>query len=171
MWLVPPRPRGVDGQNIEPIRPQFSLEVLTAGQLAEIRAATLHVLEHVGVHFPSERALGTFARHGATVDWNRQVVRLAPELVTEAMRQAPRSYTLSGRATGTDLVLDGTASFFGTDGCGTRTVDFETGEERRSCKEDVARMARVADYLSSVSFFLADGERPGSWIHGAAARA
>jgi trimethylamine--corrinoid protein Co-methyltransferase len=129
------------------------LEVLSAGELSEIRAATLHVLEHVGVHFPSERALGVFARHGATVDWNRQVVRLAPGLVTEAMGQAPRSYQLSGRVSGTDLMLDGAASYFGTDGCGTRTVDFETGEERRSCKEDVARMARVADHLTSVSFY------------------
>jgi trimethylamine--corrinoid protein Co-methyltransferase len=33
------------------------------------------------------------------------------------------------------------------------TVDFETGVQRPSCKDDVARMARVADYLSSVSFY------------------
>jgi trimethylamine--corrinoid protein Co-methyltransferase len=54
---------------------------------------------------------------------------------------------------GTDLLLDGTASYFGTDGCGTLTVDFETGQQRRSRKDDVARMARVADYLSSVSYY------------------
>jgi trimethylamine--corrinoid protein Co-methyltransferase len=138
---------------IEPIQPKFLLEVLSAQQLLELKSATLHVLEHVGVHFPSERALRVFAEHGAQVDREREIVRLSPELVIEALRHAPRSYTLSGRAGGTDLLLDGTASYFGTDGCGTRTVDFETGEERRSCKEDVARMARVADYLSSVSFY------------------
>jgi trimethylamine--corrinoid protein Co-methyltransferase len=138
---------------ISPIRSKFKLEVLTAGQLAEIRSTTLHVMEQVGVHFPSERALGVFAEYGANVDWERAVVRLSPELVIEAMSQAPRSYTLSGRAVGTELTLDGRASYFGTDGCGTRTVDLRTGEERRSCKEDVVTMARVADYLSSVSFY------------------
>jgi trimethylamine--corrinoid protein Co-methyltransferase len=110
-------------------------------------------LEHVGVHFPSQRALRVFAEHGAQVDADRQVVRLSPDLVIEAMRCAPRTYTLSGRCEGTDLLLDGSATYFGTDGCGTRTLDFETGQERRSCKQDVARMARVADYLSSVAFY------------------
>jgi trimethylamine--corrinoid protein Co-methyltransferase len=137
----------------EPIRSSFRLEVLTAGQLEQIRAATLHVLERVGVHFPSQRALQVFAEHGAKVDREGQVVRMAPELVTGALSHAPRSYVLSGRAAGTDLILDGTASYFGTDGCGTLTLDFETGEQRRSCKDDVARMARVSDYLSSVSFY------------------
>ena len=123
------------------------------GQLAEIKSATFQILETAGVHFPSERALQVFAEHGAQVDLESQIVRLSPELVAEAMSHAPRSYVLSGRAEGTDLLLDGTRSYFSTDGCGTLTVDFETGEQRRSCKDDVARMARVADYLSSIAFF------------------
>lgn len=138
---------------IRPIHPRFRLEVLSADQLEDVRSATLHVLEHVGVRFPSERALRVFAEHGAQVDWESEIVRLSPDMVTEAMRHAPRSYVLSGRAEGTDLFLDGTKSYFGTDGCGTLTVDFDTGKQRYSCKEDVAKMARVCDYLSSIAFF------------------
>jgi trimethylamine--corrinoid protein Co-methyltransferase len=110
-------------------------------------------MAEVGVRFPSERALCVFEDHGAQVDWDRQVVRLPPDVVVEAMGHAPRSYLLSGRAAGTDLVLDGKRSYFGTDGCGTLTVDFETGEQRYSCKEDVAKMARVSDHLSSIAFY------------------
>jgi trimethylamine--corrinoid protein Co-methyltransferase len=139
--------------NIKPIHPRFHLEVLSAAELETIRSATLHILRHVGVHFPSERALRVFAEHGAQVDVDSQIVRLPPDLVTGALSRAPRSFVLSGRAEGTDLVLDGSSCYFGTDGCGTETVDFETGERRRSCKADVARMARVADYLSSVAFY------------------
>ena len=139
--------------NIKPIQPRFYLEVLDAEQLEAIKSATLHVLEQVGVRFPSERALRVLAEHGAQVDRESQIVRLSPELVIEAMSHAPRAYTLSGRAEGTDLLIDGAACHFGTDGCGTLTIDFETGEQRHSCKEDVAKMARVADYLSSVSFY------------------
>jgi trimethylamine--corrinoid protein Co-methyltransferase len=40
-----------------------------------------------------------------------------------------------------------------TDGCGVKTIDFETRQLRPSVKEDVAKMARVADYLSSISFY------------------
>jgi len=138
---------------IKPIEPTFKLKVLSAGQLAKIRTATLHILEHVGVRFPSNRALGVFAEHGARVDTDTQIAYLPPELVLEAMGRAPRIYTLSGRAEGTDLVLDGTASYFCTDGCGTLTIDFETGKQRASRKDDVAQMARVSDYLSSIAFY------------------
>lgn len=139
--------------DIKPIRPRFHLEVLSADELGAIQSATLHILEHVGVAFPSERALRIFAEHGAQVETDSQVVRLPPDLVLEAMSHAPRSYLLSGRHKGTDLLLDGTESYFGTDGCGTDTVDSETGERRPSTKEDVARMARVADALSSIAFY------------------
>jgi trimethylamine--corrinoid protein Co-methyltransferase len=139
--------------NLMPIRPRLRLEVLTAEELAAVKSATLDILEHVGVRFPSERALRVFADHGARVDVDSQVVKLSPDLVMGAMSRAPRTYTLAGRAEGTDLHLDGTRSYFGTDGCGVETVDFETGEQRPSCKEDVARMARVADYLASIAFY------------------
>jgi trimethylamine--corrinoid protein Co-methyltransferase len=82
-----------------------------------------------------------------------QVVRLSSDLVLEALSHAPRSYVLAGRAEDLDLVLDGTCSYIGTDGCGTETIDFETGDRRPSCKKDVARMAQVVDYLSSVAFY------------------
>ncbi|MGB3714242.1 MAG: trimethylamine methyltransferase family protein [Candidatus Promineifilaceae bacterium] len=139
--------------NIQPIRHRVRIEVLSLEQLAEIKVATLHILKTVGVHFPSERALSVFVEHGAQVDLESQIVRLSPDLVMEAMSHAPRVYTLSGRAARTDLSLDGTSSYFSTDGCGTETIDFETGERRSSRKVDVAMMAHVSDYLSSISFF------------------
>ncbi len=140
-------------QDIAPIRSKVRLQVLDSQQLGEIRSATLHVLEQVGVRFPSEKALKVFAEHGAQVDVENQLVRIPSSLVLGAMKTAPRAYLLAGRAQGTDLLLDGTSSYFGTDGCGTMTVDFETREERPSTKEDVAKMARVVDYLPSVSFY------------------
>ena len=139
--------------NIQPIKSKLRVNVLDADQIVEIRAATLDILKTVGVNFPSERALQVFADHGAQVDPKSQTVRMAPELVLEAMSHAPRSYTLSGRAEGTNLILDGTASYFSTDGSGTETIDFETGKYRQSSKADVAMLAHVADYLSSISFY------------------
>lgn len=139
--------------NIKPIQPKLRIDVLSADQVAEIRAATLHVLETVGVHFPSEKALRVFGDHGAQVDPKSQIVRLPPDLVLDAMSQAPRVFTLSGRVEGTDLNLNGKSSYFSTDGCGTETIDIETGEYRSSRKDDVAMMAHLADYLSSISFY------------------
>jgi trimethylamine--corrinoid protein Co-methyltransferase len=139
--------------NIHPIRTKLKVDVLTGGQVADIREATLHVLNNVGVHVPSERALQVFSEHGAQVNSASQIVCLPPELVLEAMSCAPRVFNLSGRAAGTNLTLDGSASHFATDGSGTETIDFKTGEYRPSTKSDVAMMAKVADYLSSISFY------------------
>jgi trimethylamine--corrinoid protein Co-methyltransferase len=140
-------------KSIEAIRPTFHIEVLSAEQLEAIRSATSRILERDGVRVPSNAALRVFAEHGALVDMQRRIVRLPPSLVAEALSHAPRSFMLAGRAEGTDLRLDGVCSYFSTDGCGVETFDFETGERRRSRKEDVARMARVADYLPSIAFY------------------
>ena len=51
--------------NIKPIQHKVQAEVLSVEQLAEIKAATLHVLKTAGIHFPSERALRIFVEHGA----------------------------------------------------------------------------------------------------------
>jgi len=139
--------------NIEPIKTKLEFNVLTSGQVKEIRSATLTILENVGVHFPSERALKVFSEHGAEVNQDTQIVRFPADLVLEAMSHAPRVYTLSGRAAGTDLLLDGSVSYFSTDGSGTETIDITTGVQRQSTKADVAMMAKVSDYLSSISFY------------------
>jgi trimethylamine--corrinoid protein Co-methyltransferase len=138
---------------IEPIKNNLDLQVLSDDQMKEIRFATLRILEETGIHFPSEKALRIFSDHGAVIDPETQIVRIPEDLVLEAMSQAPRVYTLSGRIEGTDLLLDGSSSYFSTDGSGTETIDFETGLQRGSTKADVAMMARVSDYLSSISFY------------------
>jgi trimethylamine--corrinoid protein Co-methyltransferase len=139
--------------NIQPIKSKLQLDVLTGDQVAEIRTATLHILKTIGVHFPSERALQVFSENGAQVDTENQIVRLPPEMVLEVMGNARRVFTISGRVEGTNLILDGSASHFSTDGSGTETIDFKTGEYRPSTKADVAMMAHVADYLPSISFY------------------
>jgi trimethylamine--corrinoid protein Co-methyltransferase len=126
---------------------------LTEGQLAQLHEATLQILEQVGVHCPSARAREIYRDHGARIDPQREIVRLAPSLVMEAMSHAPRYYTLAAREPAYDAVLDGTAMYLATDGCGVETIDFESRQRRPSCKDDVARMARVADALSSVGFY------------------
>jgi trimethylamine--corrinoid protein Co-methyltransferase len=126
---------------------------LSDEQLERLQGATLEILDEVGVHCPSERALSIYAEHGAEVDSGRCIVRLPHDVVLNAMSQAPRFYTLGARLPKFDLTLDGTVTYCGTDGCGVETIDFVTRERRPSLKDDVAKMARVADYLSSISFY------------------
>jgi len=138
---------------LQPIVPSYHLRILSDEQLDQFKSATLEILEDVGIHCPSEKALNIYAEHGAQVDFESQIVKLPPEVVLEAMPHAPRFYTMGARSPAHDLKLDGTAMYCATDGTGTKTVDFETRKLRPSVKEDVAKTARIADYLSSMAFY------------------
>jgi trimethylamine--corrinoid protein Co-methyltransferase len=133
--------------------PASGQALLHATQLETLRHGTLQLLDEVGVHFPSRRALEILADHGAQVDHDTQIVRFPPELVEKAMATAPRSFVLGGREERFDLLLDGSCSYVSSDGTGVHVVDPETRQMRPSCKADVAVMARVCDALPFVSFF------------------
>jgi len=138
---------------LQPIIPSYRLRILNDEQLAQFKAASLEILEQVGFHCPSQKALAIYAEHGADVDFKEQIVKLQPDLVIRALSQAPRYYTMGARSEDFDLKLDGTAMYCATDGSGTESIDYVTGRRRSSVKDDVAMMARITDYLSSMAFY------------------
>ncbi len=138
---------------LQPIVPAYHARILSDVQLEQLQSATLEILEQVGIHCPSEKALRIYADHGGVVDGSSQVVKLPAEVVLDAMSHAPRYYNMGARNPSFDLRLDGSAMYCATDGCGVETIDFVSRERRRSIKADVASMARICDALSAISFF------------------
>ena len=128
------------------------VEALDAEAIARIHDATLHVIETVGVRFPSERALATWEAAGATVDRAAEVVRVPRAMIEAALKTAPPEYPLAARDPALDLSLDGRHVYAATDGCGIEVADLQTGERRPSGIADVAEIARLADALDEVSF-------------------
>jgi len=137
---------------LEPLKSPYKLQFLTHEQLEQLQLVTLEILETTGVRFPSEKALTILYDHGAQVDHKRQLVKFPRELVQKAMATVPRYFTLGARDPRYDLHLEDGCTYFTTDGCGVETIDFETRQRRPSCKDDVARMARISDYLPSIGF-------------------
>lgn len=142
----------VDHPPLEPLRPDFTLRCLEECQLDQLQEATFHILEHVGVRFPSAAALDVFQEHGAEVDRRSEIVKLSPDLVSEALSTVPRYPVLGARVSDFDLRLEKQVTYFTTDGCGYETIDRKTGKRRPSSKMDVGLMALVSDYLSSIGF-------------------
>jgi len=66
---------------LQPIAPTYHLRILSDEQLDQFKSATLEILEDVGIHCPSEKALNIYAEHGAQVDFESQIVKLPPEVV------------------------------------------------------------------------------------------
>ena len=132
--------------------PAFKLDILSPEDIQRIHTATLDILENTGVRFPSPRALDIWEDHGATVDRDTAIVKAPGTLIEEALKRAPPTYDLAARNPDQDLPLDGNHVFVGTDGCGVEVIDIQSGERRRSCWQDVADIARVADYLDEIAF-------------------
>jgi len=133
--------------------PNLRMEVLSQEDVRRIHRASLEVIETVGVCFPSVRALGILEEAGAAVDRESQIARIPGRIIEEALAKAPPSYVLCARDPALDLPLDGEHSYLSTDGCGVEVIDLDTGERRRSTKQDVAESALVADYLPQIAFY------------------
>jgi trimethylamine---corrinoid protein Co-methyltransferase len=138
---------------LQPITPAYHLRILDDAQLRQLKSATLEILAEIGVHCPSEQVLRIYTEHGAQVDHASQIVKIPADIVLESLSHAPRFYTMGARSPVHDLNLDSRSTYLATDGCGVETIDFVTRERRPSCKSDVAAMARVADALTSISFY------------------
>jgi len=138
---------------LAPIVTNYTVQFLSDEKLVQLQEATLHVLEKIGVRFPSEKALKIFEAHGATVDRETSLVKIPRDLVLKAMATVPRYFRLGARQPDLGFSLQEGHTYFTVDGCGVETIDLETGLPRASTKADVGRMARIVDYLSSTAFY------------------
>jgi trimethylamine--corrinoid protein Co-methyltransferase len=132
--------------------PRLSLNILSPDEVRQIHTATLDVIETVGVRFPSVKALDILEAHGASVDRQSMVAKIPGEVVEHYLSMAPPTYTLSALDQDLDLPMDGNHSFLGTDGCGVEIIDAFNGERRRTTKQDLSDVSRVADYLEGIAF-------------------
>jgi trimethylamine--corrinoid protein Co-methyltransferase len=132
--------------------PKIRLDILSVEDLQQIHAATLDVIETVGVRFPSPKALEILSSHGAQIDPLKRIARIPAHVIESALAKAPPAYTLAALNPALDLTLDGNHSYLATDGCGVEILDPFSGELRRSTKQDVEDIARVADYMEEISF-------------------
>ena len=135
--------------------PGLSLNVLDSRDVQRIHTATLDVIESTGVRFPSKKAQDIWKAHGADVDPDTMIVKVPGKLIEDALKHAPKAYTLGARDPAQDLPLDGNHVFAGTDGCGVEIIDMLSGKCRRTRLRDVAEIARVADGIEEIAFHFA----------------
>jgi len=132
--------------------PKLSLNMFSSEDIRKLHAATLEVIETVGIRFPSQRAQEIWASYGAQVDAKTGIVKAPAHLIESAMKKAPPAYSLGARDEKQDLPLDGKHVWVATDGCGVEIIDLYSGERRRSRLQDVEEIARVADASPEVGF-------------------
>jgi len=136
------------------IKPQMRIKAFAEQEIEKIHEATGVVLHKTGVRFPCQKALDIFAQAGADVDFKTEIVKIQPDLLLQTLAKAPAEFVMGSRGSqALDVNLDGTKIYGGTSGTGTVTVDLDTRKRRPSVKKDIAMMARISDYLPSISFY------------------
>ena len=128
--------------------------VLSDDQVEAIHLAALEILERTGSRVESSEAIDLLASAGAIVDGGR--VRLSAGLVTRALNSAPSRVHLVGRD-GRVLTLGGSNTYFGTGSDCPQSLDADTDRRRPYTTQDVADVARVADALPNIDFFMSLG--------------
>ncbi|MGQ9666820.1 MAG: trimethylamine methyltransferase family protein [Anaerolineae bacterium] len=135
-------------------------EAVEGGQFAPLSPAniwTIHhesldILSQVGVNVPLASARQRFRSAGALVDEKR--VRIPTSMVEDALSSVPHSVLLASRDGQSDLLLEGRRVHFGTGG--SPSLVLPPGEDgvRPALLRDVAQLARLAQRLEQVDFFV-----------------
>ncbi|RME48681.1 MAG: trimethylamine methyltransferase [Caldilineae bacterium] len=126
--------------------------MLSDDQLQELFDGVLHVLEYTGLDVQHEEARAILQEAGAWVDGER--VRIPAWLVKQALRTAPRSFTLFARDGNPrhNIRIGPGRAHFGPGPTPPNFIDVETLDRRPFRRADAAIVAKVCDALPNIDF-------------------
>lgn len=124
------------------INPFAPLEIGTAEQVEQIHAATLDILENIGLDFFDAEALSIWEKAGAKVDHQAQHVWIDRGLVMELVSLTPAEFTLKARNPARDMRLGGNHINFLPGGGHAFVNDLDRGK-RPGTREDYANISKL----------------------------
>jgi trimethylamine--corrinoid protein Co-methyltransferase len=134
-------------------RIQKPADTMSENDKRMVHEAALEVMEKTGVRVHSKNARAVLKKAGAIVDDRSPDVKFPKDVVKSLISKAPQKIVLAGRTKEFDLPLDGTHSYYTTDGCGVSVWDSAKKIRRRPVLEDIRKTAVISDYLPYVSIY------------------
>lgn len=138
-------------KEVQTFRPR--LKVLNKEQVDAIHAAALEILATLGVKMEHPGALAMLKSAGCEV-FNNDWVKIPAKLVEDAIKSAPKKFTLYDQNGNPAMPLENGNSFYGTGSDTNSTIDVKTGERRNCILSDVANFAKLVDGLANISFVM-----------------
>jgi trimethylamine--corrinoid protein Co-methyltransferase len=124
---------------------QTQFEVLSKAEIETIHAASMEVLQSVGIKVDYAVARDLFRQAGARVDDETQAVRIPEALVRRALESAPKQFKLYGSDGELELPIGGEAVQFAALGTPTAVLDLESGAHRPSTMADLLNHIKLID--------------------------
>jgi trimethylamine--corrinoid protein Co-methyltransferase len=126
-------------------------ELLTPEQLDDLHAASVRILEDIGLDFMDAEALELWAQAGARVDRAAQHVWLDRGLVLELVARAPAAFRWRARNPERDVHVGGNALAFIPHGGTVYAADLDRGR-RPGTLADYANFLKLAQSLNVLHF-------------------
>ena len=130
---------------------RLQCQILSEEERRRVHDQSVRLLQEVGAKFLSDRALKILSDNGARVDRESRIARIPAEMVDQALKTAPKSFTLGGRDPKRDFALPSPFSGYVLDAGGVFMRDFRTGEKRYATLQDNVDAMRVFEEMSLAS--------------------
>jgi len=118
-----------------------------------VHAASLEILEDVGLIVRNEKARRRFAEHGAKVDEQTELVKIPADVVEHYRAMVPPEITLRGRDPKFDVTFPRELPVIATASSAPDIVDPVTGITRRATSHDIANIAHLVNELPGFDLF------------------
>jgi trimethylamine---corrinoid protein Co-methyltransferase len=118
-------------------------QILSEEEKQNIHQQSLKVLANVGIRFMSKKALTILKQNGAQVDFDNQLAKIPEEMVVQALKSAPSSFTLGARNAEFDFALPSSFTGYTLDGAATYAIDFQSGERHPAKLEDLRMLPKT----------------------------
>ena len=141
--------------------------LLTQQQVERIHAASLEILENVGLLVRNEKARTIFNQHGCRGEAGTQIIKFPTALVEKYRAMLPPTFTFYGRDLKYDRTIPRDGPIIVTGSSAPDIIDPRTGRARRARSDDIARIAHLIQELPAYDVFsistLADDAPPGQF--------
>jgi len=136
--------------------PYAPFEILTTDQVEWIHEASMYILEKIGLEFLDEETLDIWKAAGALVDRGSRRVQIGGDLVAEALKTVPLSFTLRARNPDMNVTIGGDHINFATVANAPYYSDLKYGRQPGSLKtfEKMLRLAQVCSPIHIIEGML-----------------
>ena len=128
-------------------------EPLSQDQVEAIHETSLRVLEELGILFLNDEALKVLEAEGCDVDWSAKNVRFDRGYITEQLKKAPSSFTLTPRNPEKELIWGGRHFTYGHVASAPNVMDLDNGRRvgDRKAYQDLLKLSQSYNVIHFIS--------------------
>ncbi len=131
------------------------LQILSDAQIDGIYQATLECLQRTGVEIRNATARKLLTDAGARADGTR--IRIPSHIIEDTLATVPDSFKIWGRDQEHHIKIEPGSRLFGPGPTCTHFIDPQTGERRKTRRQDPACTARVCQALKNIDYVMSLG--------------